>query len=197
MSKLKEPTELSGGIWFTSDNHHHHKGIFKHCPTTREGADVDEMTEIMIKRWNSKIAPNHRVYMLGDFCFHKDKGVTRNILDRLNGKIHVIMGNHDYHFRDYPGMYLDRVEEIVHYKELYIDKIKVVLCHYPMIEWNRMHHGSVMLYGHVHGGLPLSPYRSMDVGIDTRPGMTPYSWEEIWTIMKDREIKSHHGRVAE
>lgn len=187
--------KLASDVWFTSDNHFFHRGIFEYCPDTREGANVLEMNEIMIERWNAKIRPNDRVFCIGDFSFHKDINVTINTLSRLNGQITIIRGNHDYHFRDHPEVFKHVVAEIVDYKEIRLDGFKIVLCHYPMIEWNGMHRGSMMLYGHVHGGLPLSPYRSMDVGIDTRPGMTPYSWQEIHDLLIDREIKPHHGKA--
>jgi len=67
-----------------------------------------------------------------------------------------------------------------------------ILDHYSARIWNRSHHGSIQLYGHSHGALP--PYkmkdgslaRSMDVGVDTRDDMKPYSLTEILGIMRKR-----------
>lgn len=196
--KILDPMlDLASDVYFTSDNHFFHKGVMTFCKETREGADVEEMNTLMVQRWNKRVRKNDRVFCLGDFSFHKDIEQTRGILAQLNGQITIIRGNHDYQFRDKPEAFKDLVKEIVDYKEINLNKVKIILSHYPMVEWNRMHYGSFMLYGHVHGTLPLSEYRTMDVGIDTRPGMTPYSWREIYEIMNTRNIKPHYGRIAE
>ena len=87
-------------------------------------------------------------------------------------------------------------ETIQDYKKLHIDKKKVVLFHYPIAEWDSMHHGAYHLFGHVHGGLEIEG-RAMDVGIDARPkkDMGLWEWEEIKTIMENKTIRSHHGKT--
>ena len=55
----------------------------------------------------------------------------------------------------------------------------VVLSHYPLLRWDRMHYGSFMLHGHVHGTLPFDPnVKRYDVGVDSN-NFEPISFEEI------------------
>jgi calcineurin-like phosphoesterase family protein len=54
----------------------------------------EEMNEFMIAQWNKKVTARDDVYILGDFCISKGDAATR-ILDRLSGKKHLIVGNHD------------------------------------------------------------------------------------------------------
>jgi calcineurin-like phosphoesterase family protein len=189
--------ELTPNIFFTSDNHFGHKGILKHCPDTREGATVAEMDEIMIERWNARIPPNGTVFCIGDFTFYTNKDKIVNILERLNGQIHLIKGNHCYFIDQDPALFMPYFESVQDYKRIKIDKVKIELFHYPIQEWRGAHKGDFHLFGHVHGSIPETKYRRMDVGIDTRPGMTPYTWKEIYETLIVRAPLEHHGKVAE
>lgn len=177
--------------WFTSDNHFFHKRILEFCRDTRQGRDFKEMNELMIAKWNSQVQPNDTVYTLGDFSFGRTEG-TAEILARLNGRKHLIFGNHD-------GWYNESVahhfESASHYKKLTIGGVKVVLFHYPIWEWENMHHGSYHLFGHVHGSTTV-PGRAIDVGIDARPqkDMGLWSWEELHDILSKRDVRTHHGK---
>ena len=189
-------------IWFTSDTHFRHKNIMKFCPKTRLGADSDEMTEILISNWNRDVKPDDTVYLLGD-VFFCNATETRKILDRLSGQIHLIHGNHDQVIRNNLDI-RDRFASVQEYLEIKIDGKKVVLFHYPMLEWNGMHHGSYALFGHVHGSMDRHPEilsaRIMDVGVDSRPnGIAPdngpmslWSWTQVDRILKDRPVRTHH-----
>ncbi|UBM12691.1 metallophosphoesterase [Cupriavidus metallidurans] len=174
-------------IFFTSDTHFWHRGALKF----RSFDTVEAMNAAMIDAWNCKVGPDDDVFHLGDLSF---AGVERTlaILERLNGRKHWIMGNHDrdlakkevkWHFR-----------EIEHYAELKItdpDAVqgvqKIVMCHFPILSWNWMHHGSWMLHGHSHGALkhPYDGMRMMDVGVDPN-GLAPVSYSEVKAYMSGR-----------
>lgn len=185
---------MNTNVYFSSDNHFSHKNIQKFCPNTRRGRDVQHMNALMVEAWNAKVPPNAEVWCLGDFSFGT-KEDTIKYLSRLHGTKHFIFGNHDKVVRNNPEVqaYFASLQE---YKEISMDKIRIVMSHYPMREWNHMHHGAYHLFGHVHGTLDSQVWgRSMDVGIDTRPGadMAPWSWAEIHAILKDRDVLPHHG----
>jgi calcineurin-like phosphoesterase family protein len=83
-------------IRFISDLHYGHTNINeKH--DKRGFATTLEMDEYMIKQWNSVVAKDDEVYVLGDFSFYGGKE-TNEIIKRLNGKIFLIEGNHDKAF---------------------------------------------------------------------------------------------------
>jgi calcineurin-like phosphoesterase family protein len=184
-------------IWFTSDNHFYHKNILKFQAEagTRFGNDANEMNELMISKWNSQVALADKVYCLGDFSFGKPE-LTEAILKRLNGQLNLIRGNHEHWLTQETEQYF---EDIRDYREITIDGIKIVLFHFPIEEWNRMHHGAFHLFGHVHGHHGTKEGRSMDVGIDARPqkDMGLWSWEEIKETLKDKPILSHNGGYRE
>ena len=78
-------------IYFTSDTHFGHARIIELC--ARPFANVDEMNEALIQKWNAVVGPDDVVYHLGDFFMGPKETVL--LRKRLNGKIVLIKGNHD------------------------------------------------------------------------------------------------------
>jgi len=79
------------GIWFTSDTHFYHKNIIKF--TNRPWNTVEEMNNALINNWNEVVKPNDTVFHLGDFAFTSN-GNWKKLINELNGKIYLILGNH-------------------------------------------------------------------------------------------------------
>lgn len=131
-------------IYFTSDLHFGHHNIIEYC--NRPFKNVDDMDIKLINNWNSIIKEKDDIYILGDFSFYKDKEVNRKILNSLNGKKHLIKGNHDYKNVIPEECFV----EITDYKELKYEKKFFVLSHYPILSWNKKHRNSIHLFGHVH-----------------------------------------------
>lgn len=131
--------------FYISDLHFGHKNIIKY--DNRPFFTVTEMDEEMIHNWNGVVRPVDDVYVLGDFCWN-NSGRWREIIDRLNGTIHLVYGNHDQvakkkHF----------FEDEADYMEIVDNGHNIVLCHYPILFYKNMLNGWVHLYGHVHEGL--------------------------------------------
>lgn len=175
-------------VYFTADTHFSHNNIIKY--SNRPFASKFEMNSKLMENWNTKIAQYDTVYHIGDFCFADEKE-GQSILDRLNGKKHLVIGNHDK-----VGAKLNGWESVEPYKEINVDGQFIVLCHYAMRVWNKSHHGAWMLYGHSHGSLPDDPAAlSIDVGVDCH-GYMPLNMSDIRRIMKNKTYKpiDHHGR---
>lgn len=173
-------------IWFTSDHHFGHKNIIRFCE--RPFDSVEEMNEALIKRWNEKVQPHDRVYHLGDVALCSAEKLN-SILDRLNGQIYLIKGNHE----GAATSCAKRFQWVKDYFELTIKdeslpkgKQKIILCHYAMRTWNGSHHGTYQLYGHSHGTLPDDPnLLSFDVGVDCHD-FYPISYEEVKAVMSEK-----------
>lgn len=180
-------------IWFTSDTHFGHKNIIRFC--NRPWKTSEEMDEALITNWNSVVKPDDIVFHLGDFAFASNGGWKR-IIQRLNGHIFLIVGNHDE--VRYPGhQTFDLFEGVASQMVLKIDGRTVYLNHYPFLcyggAYKQDKYAVVQLYGHVHSGphntgldvdrLKLTfPYQ-YDVGVDNN-NYTPVSWEQIVKILK-------------
>lgn len=185
-------------IYFTSDTHFGHGNIIKY--TNRPYKHVDEMNESLIEGWNSVVQKSDIVYHLGDFAF-MHAGRVENILNRLNGLKVLLYGNHDKVLRKEPGIVKRCFINACEYLEIKIPDLSVkrgcqdiILSHYPMITWNKAHHGSFMLHGHCHGSLRY-PFvgKILDVGVDVH-SYKPISYEQVKKILTPRKITAldHH-----
>lgn len=165
-----------------------HANIIKY--SNRPFKSKEEMDSRLIENWNNKIGVDDDVFHIGDFCF-ADQEKGQSILDRLNGRKHLVLGNHDKVGRRLKGW-----QWIKDYHEMTIDGQFIVLCHYAMRVWNKSHHGAWMLYGHSHGSLPDDPNAlSFDVGVDCH-NYVPLNMNDVRRIMKKKTWKpiDHHGR---
>ena len=130
------------------------------------------MNEVLIENWNRIIKPRDRVYHLGDFVF----GCPERIRKRLNGRIFLILGNHDKFGKKWHSLF-EGVFQIHEYKN-------IIMCHYPIRYWNRSHYNSWHLHGHCHGHAePIG--KSFDVGVDCN-NLTPLHYDEVCDMMDDR-----------
>lgn len=114
--------------FFTSDTHFNHANIIRFC--NRPFKDVNQMNEVLIENWNRVISPGDTVFHLGDFCLGGSLEWT-NVLDRLNGKIHLILGNHD--MKNIRQGYINRFENVVMQMHIEIGKRCIYLNHYPFL----------------------------------------------------------------
>lgn len=171
------------GIFFTSDTHFGHTNVIKYC--NRPFSDVHEMNKELTDRWNAVVGPRDDVYHLGDFSLSKSK--PRTFVEMLNGRIHLIQGNHDKKVNN------QGFASVQHYKELTWEDRKFVLLHYPMLTWNKARYGAIHLFGHVHGLFTVQKGRktiegrnSMDVGVDCHD-YAPISIEDVIRIIEDEK----------
>lgn len=180
--------------WITSDLHFGHSNIMKFCPENRgHFSDVDHMNRSMIDEWNSKVEDGDLVYILGDVAFLPVRKAVE-ILTELKGDKILIEGNHDRKL----------LEDLTFRREFYevhkyLDiryacaaqdgkKHNVVMFHFPIWEWDRMHHGAIHFFGHVHGGYnPLRKYRARDVGYDATG--------KVVSLMDDMIVDACHGVI--
>lgn len=176
-------------IYYTSDNHIYHENILKLAH--RPYKTVEEMNADIIKKWNAKVQKNDDVYILGDM-FYKAKDTTQitDVLKLLNGKKHLVRGNHDRFLNSIN--WKEYFEEVVYYKEISDNDRMVVLFHYPIEEWNGYYRNSYMLYGHVHDNDATikSHPRKFNVGVDVND-FEPKTLDELIAKEKNKCVGYH------
>jgi calcineurin-like phosphoesterase family protein len=178
--------------YITADLHFGHKNIMTFCPVTRARfkGDVDYMTEAMIAEWNDIVEPIDTVYMLGDVAFLSGYNAAL-VMMRLNGRKILIEGNHDrktlldVNFRK-------QFAEVHKYLDITYDGHNIIMFHYPIAEWDRMHRGALHFHGHLHGNESgLEGFRAMDVGMDATGFIVTEMEDAIAKAVKGK-IKGHH-----
>lgn len=167
-------------IWFTSDTHFHHDNIISY--TSRPYSNVDQMNEALIQNWNSVIRPHDVIYHLGDFAFGRGATTTaiQTTVNQLHGQINLIPGNHDKKMKGISGIH------VLHPIHMIKPKVRIVMCHWPMLSWYGSHGGSWHLFGHVHGKLETHVL-SLDVGVDAN-NYTPINLDDVIAKMSQKII---------
>lgn len=202
-------------LYLTSDMHAFHKRIveFTDRPTT-----IEVHNDWLIKQCNSVIpvtSASVRATTVhhGDFLFSCTNEEAVSFLSRLNGDWWFILGNHDNPERLMTvintvnqlrgtnhrilGWYYRLLVTVpsVNISEKHSKKL-LVMCHFPIHEWDSMDRGSYHTFGHLHGGgsqhsgfpLPNMPNR-MDVGIDGDTNFKPISYIQLRGKMtKSRQL---------
>lgn len=170
-------------IWFTADSHIGHRNIIKYCK--RPFSDVEEMNETLISNWNKVVGKDDFVFHLGDFSVGGAAEWT-SLLDSLNGRIFLVLGNHDMNNVDQG--FMRRFEDVSMQMLISIGKQRVYLNHYPFLCYGGAYRGTWQLFGHVHTSSCMSGLdsprlrmlfpRQYDVGVDNN-NYTPISFEEV------------------
>lgn len=167
-------------IYYTSDLHIGHSRILKYCPN-RPWQTVKEMDQGLIENWNNLIKDDDHVYILGDISFKKT--IFEETMIRLNGFKHIILGNHDPENVHKQKMHKTFFHMPIH--EIKDQGRSVIMCHYPIYEWNHYYRNAVHFHGHTHGtiGKSFRP-NAFDVGVDVQ-GYIPRTYDEIVNSVSD------------
>lgn len=168
-------------VFFTADTHFNHVNILKYCPPRGQAwSSVNEMNEGIINNWNSVVPENGTVYHLGDFGFGNPDSIVP-ILERLNGNITLIVGNHDRQICRNLDIFRPLFDRIISKKRFYedFDGIRISMSHKPSLR----DINCLSLWGHSHGS-SLPAFDSVDVGIDSPwilgfPVHRPFSLTEV------------------
>jgi calcineurin-like phosphoesterase family protein len=172
-------------IWFISDTHFQHENIlsFEHGgkKLRPEFSSAEEMDEVMIERWNSVVKPGDIVYHLGDVIMG-DRSNLMKIMNRLNGKKRLVVGNHD----DIKFICASGAFQKVQLERKF-DEFGLLCTHRPAHEegfWDfRNKRELINVHGHIHTqlvldefGLPDEQYKNICVELTN---YTPVSVEEL------------------
>ena len=170
-------------VYFTSDLHLGHRNILRLCD--RPFASSEEMDEVLMDNWNRKVHRDDTVYIMGDLMFRNEKPAAW-YLDRLKGKKHLFIGNHDGRWMK--TVDLDRYFESVSMMGTFSDgQHKIPGCHYPMMTWPSSGKNGYMVFGHIHANkdagywpmIAASPLM-LNAGVDIN-GFAPVSFDEMET----------------
>ena len=77
--------------YYIADTHFGHDNIRR--LSNRPFNSVEEMDKAIIDNWNRKVTDDDDVYILGDFSYKSEDPIE--YLKKLNGRKHLIVGNHD------------------------------------------------------------------------------------------------------
>jgi calcineurin-like phosphoesterase family protein len=157
-------------IFFTSDTHFSDPRVLR--IDRRPFSSIVDHDEALIANWNEMVRPEDEIWHLGDFRLGRN-GDCDDLLSRLNGHKHLIVGNND------PESTIAATQwaSVQHYAELKLEGYHLIMCHYAFRTWNQMGKKSINLHGHSHGRLKPFP-RQFDVGVDAQ-SLKPVTLHDI------------------
>lgn len=129
-----------------ADTHFNHERIIAY--SGRPFLGVKHMQQEIIRRWNERVSDKDRVTVLGDFAFLRDgteEEVTR-IIDQLNGKICLLLGNHD--IKSVSKWEQVGIQKVV--KKGKWDFLNLLLSHYPIPRAEMVFSDRINVHGHTH-----------------------------------------------
>lgn len=182
----------SDKLFFTSDTHFCHSKIIEFA--NRPFSSIHDMNETLIRNWNETVPEDGIVFHLGDFCFGGNDEWW-SIIPRLNGKIILIMGNHD--MRNADQDFMSCFEYVTQQITISVDGQTIILNHNPFLCFGGSYRGVWQLFGHVHSGprslsngkddarlVYLFPTQ-YDVGVDNNE-YKPVSFCQLKEIIKNQ-----------
>ncbi len=187
--RIEDPDKL----FFTSDTHLGHFNICKYCH--RPFTSRSEMDQTLIKNWNEVVPEDGIVVHCGDFMLPHDNDVKEYMryMNKLNGRILLLRGNHDR------IDLMTQNEKLISVQDkaiIEVDSIKIYAEHYPCAAFNGDYH----VYGHIHtlsdgvcygmdaealGAMKKTTY---DVGVDQN-GYKPVSYWQLCDIIRKQMNK--------
>lgn len=141
--------------YYISDMHFGHGNIIRLC--NRPFATVNDMDSTILDNWNKAVGVNDTVYIIGDVAFKAYKNPVE-LLRKLNGHKILIEGNHDVQNLKNPEFRkcFDGIQKMM---TIFDDGKKIVLCHYPLLEWDGYFRGTLHIYGHIHNNVKNRAYQ--------------------------------------
>ena len=155
--------------WFIADTHFSHKNILAYEADNRPYDTIEEHDADLVLKWNSVVKPDDKVYLVGDVAFSS----AQHFLGQLNGKIIVVLGNHDYPNK-VPNM-------------LQFDHVKVagaieykggIITHIPVHE-SQLDRFTFNIHGHLHS-LSIEDPRYICVSAEHN-----YLYPISWTVLEE------------
>ena len=181
-------------IFATSDMHFGHDREF--VWKVRGFNSIQEMNDEYVNRWNSVVGAEDDVYCLGDLMLGDPSNIE--YIKKLNGKIHIVYGNHDTNNRRKMYAELPNVVETAWAIMLDYKKYHFFMTHFPCLTGNlekkSLKQCTCNLFGHTHqttnfyNDLPFMYH----VGVDSHDGY-PVNLDIIIEQMnaKVRECRSY------
>ena len=178
-------------VFFSSDTHFGHSDDIFVVPK-RGISSIEDHNRLVIENWNSVVTSDDEVYHLGDIIVSKTFDSYIECVGKLNGRIHIIKGNHDTKAKLAAISKLSNIVDVNESLDLSFGEYDFKVVHRPLKEEGPKDY--ICLCGHTHTSDPFQlwdKYGCYNVGLDAH-GLKPVLVEEIISNIESY-IKSKNG----
>ncbi|MEK6927051.1 MAG: metallophosphoesterase [Nanoarchaeota archaeon] len=159
-------------IFIISDTHFNHKNIIEYAG--RPFKTIEEMNKEIIGKWNKKVGKEDLVIHLGDFALGNEEEV-KAIRDRLNGKIILLKGNHDYKSVRKAGFLIIKGT---------LEINNLIFSHNPLRKED-IPNGFINVHGHIH---EKESKEGINISVE-KTNYEPIELTELNNMVEERRIK--------
>lgn len=163
--------ELKGKMYVMSDLHLGHENAIKYG--NRPFSGVDQMNEFIIGELKTKLKAEDILIDLGDMFWDMNWVDCKRILDEIPvERFYKAVGNHDkdsMYFGEQARLNncFTQLSDIIDVRLKWNEEsYRLAFSHFPLLEWNHMSRGALMIHGHSHGSLDEFNDNSTDLRID-------------------------------
>ncbi len=172
-------------IWFTSDLHLYHdrEFIYKVRGYKSAAAHLDGV----ILKINEYVMPDDELYILGDVAFGGDTDAAVRAVSRINGKKHLVIGNHDTDKKLEAYREAGVFESIEWAGRIRVNKsTRLYLSHYPTLVSNHEDRTPIFnLHGHTHQDLIFNEdFEKTNIHIGWDTWQRPVEMEKIEKLIE-------------
>ena len=181
-------------LFFTSDLHFGHNKEFLYRPRGFDNIFMHDAT--IISNWNGVVKPADDIFILGDLMLRYNEYGTW-CLNQLNGRKHIVLGNHDSAPRQQIYMNMPSVIDMLLADQIKIGKYRFFLCHYPTLTDNFDRSRKMFnLHGHTHSPdkFQFIDYCCYNVALDAHNN-TPVEIETIIHDLQTRRQEYNNGKI--
>jgi calcineurin-like phosphoesterase family protein len=125
-------------VWLISDTHFGHSSLIKNF---RNFETINDHDEWLISVWNAKVYKRDTVIHLGDITLNYK--LLDDIMPKLNGTKHLVMGNHDKGPIAFYLKYFAKISATRRYKGY-------LLSHWPVHPQELSYRVNKNIHGHIH-----------------------------------------------
>lgn len=167
-------------VFYCGDTHFGHKNIINFTDRItgkriRPFSSVQEHDQILIDNWNRVVKPTDKVFLMGDVAIPR-KGLE--VVARLNGRKHLVQGNHDiFPTNDYIKYFYRISSTVVNHQDRFI------VTHIP-IHPSQLGRFKCNVHGHLHSEVIDDP-RYINLSLE-HINFTPISHEDLLKLIKEK-----------
>jgi calcineurin-like phosphoesterase family protein len=182
--ELAGPLDRKKDVYFLGDTHFGHANIIRYCARPFVSSCVHEMDGVLTNNWNRTVGPDDTVYFLGDLRYGRVAGTSSSYLQKLNGRIIFIKGNHDSDIRS-------AVESVT----FEYDGTPFLLIHDPLMA--PRHFEGWVIHGHMHNNdlkkYPLINHENRTINVSVEvTGYRPLPLSTICGLIRGDYGKVNH-----
>jgi calcineurin-like phosphoesterase family protein len=176
------PAAMPRTRWITADTHFGDAAAID--TFARPFTDAVHMDEALMDAINRSVRRGDELLHLGDVFGSIDwssrgaRADARRLIGRIRcRRVRLVIGNKDPARRSFLGMF--RSAEHLRSEKSPVPggvRLRTVLCHYPLRQWQGLRDGALHMHGHAHGSL-VARGRSLDVGVDAH-GFAPLRMDD-------------------